>query len=322
VADLPLVSVIIPTRDRPDLVVGALRSALGQEDVRVEVCVVDDGSRVPLTLPPELSGDGRVALIRLDRARGVAAARNVGVGATSALLIAFLDDDDAWLPGKLARQVAALREAGPGTAMIACGFELWEGRRLVATVLPPPGLNSGALLAHPCIWPSTVLARRAAIEAAGGFDESLARVDDWDLSLRIADRGEIGSVLEVLVDRRWQPVPLVEAHAWRAAIAPRLDARLALLPRPQARRLRARRLCDDASLLTRLGRRRDARTALLVAWRTDPRSRAAVLGLLRLLAGERAWLAAARVAAPFRARRRLRRRPPRPPGPAPVWAGQ
>jgi glycosyltransferase involved in cell wall biosynthesis len=286
----------------------------------VEVCVVDDGSRDPLELPAELSGDDRVTLIRLEHARGVAAARNVGLGATSAGLVAFLDDDDAWLPGKLARQVAALREAGPATAMMACGFELWDGRRLVASVLPPPGLSSGALLAHPCIWPSTVLARRSAIEAAGGFDESLARVEDWDLSLRIADQGAIGSVPEVLVDRRWQPVPLAEARASRAALAPRLDARLALLPRAHASRLRARRLCDDASLLSRLGRRRDALAALLAAWRADPRSRAAVLGLLRLLAGERAWLAAARMAAPFRARRRLRRRPPRAPGPAPVWA--
>jgi hypothetical protein len=234
--------------------------------------------------------------------------------------VAFLDDDDEWLPGKLERQVAALDAAGTGAVMVACGFEVWDGDRLVAGVLPPSGLNDGALLAHPCLWPSTVLARRSALDAVGGFDETLVRVEDWDLWVRLAEAGTIATVPEVLVDRRWAPLPPATARAARAAIAPRLDSRLARLPRRHAAHLRALRQIDDGVVLARLGRRRDAAAVLIAAWRADPRSLRAARGLARVLAGERAWAVAARAAGPVRAR--IRRRLPRPPGPAPVWAGR
>jgi glycosyltransferase involved in cell wall biosynthesis len=316
----PVVSVVIPTRDRPELVAGAVRSALRQEGARAEVCVVDDGSAQPLALPADLVADERVALIRIESGSGAATARNAGLAGTGADLVAFLDDDDVWLPGKLARQLDALRAGGPGTVMVACGFEAWEGERLVAAVLPPADVNSGALLAHPCIWPSTVLARRSALAEAGGFDESLTRVEDWDLWLRIADLGTIATLPEVLVDRRWAPLAPHLAQAARAQIVPRIEARLDRLPRRDATRLRAARRCDDGVVLARLGRRREAAALLMDAWRADPRSRRAALGLARAVIGERAWRAAAALAAP--ARDRLRRRPPRPPGPAPGWAGR
>ena len=313
-----LVSVVIPTRDRSAFVPGAVRSALDQAGARIEVCVVDDGSREPVALPAELASDERVTLIRTEMSRGAAAARNTGLAATRGDLVAFLDDDDQWLAGKLARQLEALWAAGPNTVMVACGFEVWDGRRLVAGVLPPAGINSGALLAHPCVWTSTVLVRRSAVMAAGGFDELLSRAEDWDLWVRLAELGEITVVPEVLVDRRW--VPLAPATAWaaRALIAPRLDARLSLLPSRHAACLLARRHRDDGVVLARLGRRRDAVATLLAAWRTCPLWSGPPLGLARALAGERAWRVARSAAAPARAR--LRPRLPRPPGPAPRWA--
>jgi hypothetical protein len=137
--------------------------------------------------------------------------------------------------------------------------------------------------------------------------------------LRIADLGEIASIPEVLVDRRWSPMPLVAAREARAAIAPQLEERLERLPPRDARRLRSLRQCDDGVLLARLGRRREGAAMLLRAWRAWPRSPRPPRGLARAMVGERAWAVAARAAAPARAR--LRRRPPRPPGPAPVWDG-
>jgi hypothetical protein len=239
------------------------------------------------------------------------------LAATSAKLVAFLDDDDAWLAGKLPRQLLALDEAGDGTVMVACGFEVWDGTTLVDAVVPSETVNRGAVLAHPSLCPSTVLARRSAIATAGGFDPKLERAEDWDLWLRLTDVGSIAIVPEVLVDRRWSPLPPETARAARAVILPRIEARLARLPPREAARLRSRRRCDDAIVLTRLGRRREAAAQLVRAWRESPRSLLPVRGLARVLLGERRWLAAARLAAP--ARRRLRGRPPRPPGPAPVW---
>jgi hypothetical protein len=175
------------------------------------------------------------------------------------------------------------------------------------------------MLAHPCIWPSTVLARRSAIEAAGGFDETLARAEDWDLWLRMGDLGAIAAIPEVLVDRRWRPLPPALARSARARIAPRLEQRIARLAPAEAARLRTRLRADDGVVLARVGRRGDAARLLLRCLRDDPLSRAALRGLARVAAGERVWSAVARAAAPARAR--LRRRPPRPPGPAPRWAG-
>jgi glycosyltransferase involved in cell wall biosynthesis len=312
----PVVSVVIPTRDRPSLVAGAVRSALDQEGVRVEVCVVDDGSSPPLVLPPDIAADGRVVLLRLDGPCGSSAARNAGIAATRSALVAFLDDDDVWLPGKLLRQVEALCGAGAGTVMVASGFDLWDGEHLVASALPPADVNRGGLLAHPCVCPSTALARREAIVAAGGFDESLSRVEDWDLWLRMSDLGDIAVVPEALADRRWHMLAPELARDARRQIAKRIEPRLARLPAADAARLRTRFRADDGVVLATLGRRREAARLLLAAWWEDPRSRAAPIRLARTLAGERAWTAAE----PARARLRRARRLPRTPGPAPRWA--
>ena len=99
----------------------AVRSALGQEGALVEVCVVDDGSEPPVELPADLAADERVTLIRFETTRGPAAARNAGLAATGAELVAFLDDDDAWLPGKLTRQVNALIAAGDAAVLVEIG---------------------------------------------------------------------------------------------------------------------------------------------------------------------------------------------------------
>jgi len=280
---------------------------------------VDDGSEPPVELPADLAADERVRLIRFATPRGAAAARNAGIAATGAELVAFLDDDDAWLPGKLERQLSALTAAGDSAVMVVCGFEVWDRGRLVGAALPPGDVNSGGLLAHPCVWASTVLTRRSAIDAAGGFDESLDRIEDWDLWLRLADLGEIATVPAVLVDRRWSPLPPSIARRARAQIASRLEQRLDRLPAKEAARLRAGLNIDDALILARLGDRRGAASLLLRCLRMHPRSRAAAIGLARVLAGERIWGAVARGTA--RARASFRRRPPRPPGPAPQWAG-
>jgi glycosyltransferase involved in cell wall biosynthesis len=89
---------VIPTRDRwPIFRAHALRSALAQEDVSLEVVVIDDGSTTP---PPGIS-DRRVRVLRNPVSRGVAEARNRGVADARAPWVAFLDDDDVWSPRKL-----------------------------------------------------------------------------------------------------------------------------------------------------------------------------------------------------------------------------
>ena len=116
----PLVSVIIPTRDRPALAVRAVRSALGQTYANHEIVVVDDGSTLPLRLPRDLE-DARVRTVRLGTTVGAGGARNAGVQASTGTLLAFLDDDDRWRPRKLERQVQTLAGCDEDVAAVETG---------------------------------------------------------------------------------------------------------------------------------------------------------------------------------------------------------
>ena len=98
-----LVSVIIPTHDRPESVGRAVRSVLDQTHEALQVVVVDDASPEPLVLSADLAGDPRVRVYRLDEQSGPGQARNEGVRASTGSLLAFLDDDDVWRPTKIER---------------------------------------------------------------------------------------------------------------------------------------------------------------------------------------------------------------------------
>src|SRR5512132_669045 len=105
---MPLVSVVIPSRDRSRLALLAIRSVRAQRDVDLEVILVDDGSSDGTDVLVESVFHSAVRLLRHDRPLGVATARNVGIAAARAPWIALLDDDDLWSPDKLKRQMDAL----------------------------------------------------------------------------------------------------------------------------------------------------------------------------------------------------------------------
>ena len=102
-----LVSIIIPTWNRPDTAWIAIHTALHQSHTNVEVIVVDDGSEIPFD--PGIR-DNRLRIIRLEKHQGVAFARNVGMSAARGAYFSFLDDDDWYYPDKTLHQVAYLRE--------------------------------------------------------------------------------------------------------------------------------------------------------------------------------------------------------------------
>jgi glycosyltransferase involved in cell wall biosynthesis len=103
----PRFSVIVPTYNRPDLLMDALTSVLSQTTADFECIVVDDGSPVLPSLPP----DQRVRLVPRAQNRGAAAARNDGVAAARGMFVAFLDDDDVWIPDRLQAITGALDRA-------------------------------------------------------------------------------------------------------------------------------------------------------------------------------------------------------------------
>jgi|GEM_PF-430575 len=188
-----LVSVIIPTRDRGELVMRAVASALAQTHAALDVVVIDDGSADDTAARLAGVADPRLRVVSHASARGVSAARNTGMAVARGDYLALLDSDDEWLPRKVERQLAFMRERG---LAISQTQEIWMrgGRRVnpVAAYAKPDGFFFEAAVKTCLVSPSTVIFTRALIEDVGGFDESLPACEDYDLWLRTLLRYPVG----------------------------------------------------------------------------------------------------------------------------------
>jgi glycosyltransferase involved in cell wall biosynthesis len=183
---------VIPSYGRPAFVRRAVRSVLDQTYPNVECLVVDDCSPEPVApLLADLDTDrlARFEVLRHEENRGGNAARNTGIEAASGEYVAFLDDDDRWLPEKLARQVAAFEAAGPEVGVVYTGAVVVdEADDVVGTfVRRVRGDVTPALIRGETIGSfSRVLVRREAIDAAGLPDERFPNWQDREWYLRLA----------------------------------------------------------------------------------------------------------------------------------------
>lgn len=182
------VSVIIPTRNRAGLLADALDSVFAQKGVGTEfemdVVVVDDASTD--TTAEVVARYSPARHIRLSRRQGAGHARNVGIEETTGTFVAFLDDDDLWLPDKLSRQVAALRavpESGVAYSQLFIGAR--GGYIFPERHAPSGALFHHLLLVNLCLMPA-VLVRREALTRVGGFGNDL--LEDYEMWLRLASQ--------------------------------------------------------------------------------------------------------------------------------------
>lgn len=195
---VPRVTVAIPTHNRADLLVEALESVLAQDYADREVLVVDNGSTddTPRRVEPYLD---RIRYVRQEN-RGRAGSRNRAIAEAQGELIAFLDSDDTWLPGKLERQVAAL-DADPGVGMVhghvevvdehgARLGELTEQHRRTFEEVHRGGATYAGYALRCMCFTSTIMIRLDLLRALGGYDEAV-ELEDLDLYLRIALDGRI-----------------------------------------------------------------------------------------------------------------------------------
>jgi glycosyltransferase involved in cell wall biosynthesis len=147
-ATVPLVSTIIPTRNRPELVVIAVRSVLAQTYQSIEAIVTIDGPDPATVAALAQITDPRLTVISLPVNLGVANARNVGVAAASGTWIAFLDDDDRWLPQKLELQLELADRSTHKLPIIASRFfaQTAKGELIWPRRLPNPDESIGEYL--------------------------------------------------------------------------------------------------------------------------------------------------------------------------------
>lgn len=186
----PLVSVVMPVRDRATVVGPAIESVLAQRYHDWELIVVDDGSRdsTPEVVAEYTERDPRVSMV-CGPALGVCAARNAGIAAARGEYVAFLDSDNEWSPEFLGASVKAL-QSDEGAVGVHAAVELYDdegGRRFLAFGGDHDDLVDGGNF----VDLNTLVTRRDAIERIGGFDDSLRRWVDYDLVIRLSEIGPL-----------------------------------------------------------------------------------------------------------------------------------
>jgi glycosyltransferase involved in cell wall biosynthesis len=200
--DVGAVTVVIPTRDRPDLVRRSLHSVLAQKGPRVDAVVVDDGSAVETARALDRLAGDRVRVAHHAQSLGVSRARNAGLALVTTPWVAFLDDDDYWAPDKLRSQLEALDDS-PGADWSCTGAVhvdqhlqplYWdeppapgEALEVLSRTGGIPGGGSGVLV-------STSTARRV-----GGFDPAFSILADWDFYYRLGLASPVAPVNRPLV---------------------------------------------------------------------------------------------------------------------------
>lgn len=204
-----MISVIVPTYNRPHQLRMAVGSALSQEGLGpgdIEVVVVDDGSSPPLS--DGALADARVRIVKLETNRGPAAARNAGLAHATRPMIALLDSDDVWLPGKLQAQVRLLQRlaetSDAATIAVAGGYYYPDRKRRRIEARIPRGADTLDVFASGCWYcpGSTLLIHRSAFDQIGPFDERLRRLEDLDWFIRFARAGgrlEVCATVDTLV---------------------------------------------------------------------------------------------------------------------------
>ena len=197
----PILSVVIPTWNRARLVCEAVESALSQRDGQVEVIVVDDGSTDDTGKVLDQRFRNRIKLLRLPHRGGAGAARNAGVSQATGDLLAFLDSDDLWLPGKLDAELSVFEQFPDAEAVISDGRYIIDGNFSALSRFEQNGLLAatqrrvGWMVNSPWLWTvcqngvwicAITLSRRA-VTLLGEplFAADLNSCEDWELQIRV-----------------------------------------------------------------------------------------------------------------------------------------
>jgi len=184
----PAVSVVIPTYNRATTVMRAIQSVRDQDFTDFELIVVDDASTDDTAQVVEALADDRVRLLVQPANGGVCTARNRGIAAARAPLIAFLDSDDIWLPRKLSRQVELMRASPADVGLVYTGIENRTSQGAEGFVPSARGDVFADLLRINRLHgaPSTALIRAEVFDMVGGFDPALPAIEDYEMWVRIA----------------------------------------------------------------------------------------------------------------------------------------
>jgi hypothetical protein len=198
----PLVSVIMPTYNRGEIIVSAIKSVLDQDYENWELFVCDDASTDNTQALVSQINDSRINYLKLSK-KGAAAARNAGLKQAKGSIFAYLDSDNYWHPLYLSRMLVELL-GHPGHSSVYCDYIDYEVRlnrsiRLRSYERPP--FNHEKLLKKNFIDLNTFMHRRELYDLFGGFEEQLIRRQDYDLIIKYTWLRDPLHVQNILADK-------------------------------------------------------------------------------------------------------------------------
>jgi glycosyltransferase involved in cell wall biosynthesis len=295
----PAVVVILCTCRSPGpMLAEAVDSLRNQTYEDWTLVIVDDGSPDPDGLDEFARAHGSPPVIHQER-QGLCVARNVGLANSTSRYVAFLDDDDVWLPEKLERQVTLLEEH-PDAVACHCQFEVFsEGGNALVGTAGPYDVDQLLRGEQYSLFP-TMLVRRADIDACGWFSSNFPTAEDVDMTYRLARRGPVLFCADVLFRYRRHgsnmtnnlrasslaSLMALEVQRYRQSV---LDDQAGIDAASEGQRA-MRRYWADADLsgalaLWRSGRRREALRLATWTLRTFPQ---ATVGAVAKRTGQRA----------------------------------
>lgn len=202
-SEKPLVSTIIPTYDRPDMLARAVQSVDTQSYDNVEVIVVDGPSEVSAkSVLRGMDIDITCRCIQNETLKGLPTARNDGIDLAQGKYICFLDDDDTWEREKLQKQVDRITDSDFGA--VYCGVnQITDGGTQIASKRESKegNITSHLILRNFIGTLSCFMIQTDVIEEVSGFDEEMKVWEDWDLYIRVAKNWHIGAVPETAINR-------------------------------------------------------------------------------------------------------------------------
>lgn len=214
----PLVSIILPTYNRADFLRRSIDSVLNQTFCDFELIIVDDASTDSSKEVIDTFDDQRIIYLEHERNLGGSAARNTGIRAARGNFIAFQDSDDEWLPEKLEKQMKIMEDAPANVGVVYTGFWRINGDNKEYIPGPAQQVKEGninqELLKGNFVTTQAVLVKKECFQEAGLFDETLPRLQDWELFLRLAKHFEF----------RYIPEPLVHSFFTEGSISSKPEA--------------------------------------------------------------------------------------------------
>jgi glycosyltransferase involved in cell wall biosynthesis len=197
----PLVSVIIPTKDRPEMLTQAIQSVLNQTFTELEIIIVNDGGVDVQSVISRLNTKGNIVYKKHDRALDRSAARNTGIHAARGKYIAYLDDDDIYYPNHIETLVKFLENSEykiAYTDAVMAQQEKQNGEYVTINRSVPHSLDfdKDKILVSNCTPNLCLMHEKSCLDEVGLFDETLSTHEDWDLIIRLSRKFDIAHIKE------------------------------------------------------------------------------------------------------------------------------